>query len=122
MLEGACTGYEQAVTADILVGKEGMIVKECKLKDSPCPGCGAWKNAGCKICAGKGKISELVVLRQKAHPAIAISRSAWSQVRSFCSEFGLSPVSRQRLAAEKVDESTGDLFELLSQPRQPRVA
>lgn len=99
MLEGACVGYQQAVQADQIIAKEGMIVEDKAIKDGA-----------------------LIVLRRKAHPAIAVSRSAWAQVRSFCSEFGLSPVSRQRLASEKPDHETEDLLALLSQPRQPRVA
>ncbi len=99
MLEGACVGYQQAVQADEIVKKEGLMVEDRALKDGV-----------------------VIVLRRKAHPAIAVSRAAWSQVRSFCSEFGLSPVSRQRLAAEKPENEAEDLFSLLSQPRQPRVA
>jgi P27 family predicted phage terminase small subunit len=58
----------------------------------------------------------------KAHPAVAISRSAWAQVRSFCSEFGLSPVSRTRLSIEKKNDAEADLMALLSAPRENRPA
>lgn len=57
----------------------------------------------------------------KINPAISISKSCWNQVRAFCSEFGLSPASRTRLALEKPDDSGQELMALLSMPRTPRV-
>jgi len=44
----------------------------------------------------------------------------WRQVRAFCSEFGLSPVSRTRLAIERKDEATEDLEAILGRAREPR--
>jgi phage terminase small subunit len=41
-------------------------------------------------------------------------------VRSFQSEFGLSPVSRTRLTIEKPDNGEKDLMAMLSAPRMPR--
>ena len=54
----------------------------------------------------------------KNHPAVAVSNACWRNVRAFCSEFGLSPVSRTRLAIEQTDFSDADLTELLSRPRE----
>jgi phage terminase small subunit len=39
-------------------------------------------------------------------------------LKAFCSEFGLSPVSRTRLAIEKPAAGEDDLLEILSQPRE----
>jgi P27 family predicted phage terminase small subunit len=45
------------------------------------------------------------------HPAVAMQRSAWSGVKTFCSLFGLDPSSRSRLQLpDKVKEPTA--FEL----------
>lgn len=99
MLEGACVGYERAVLADLIIAKEGLIITESKIDDES---------------------GEVIVLKRKNHPAIAISRASWNQVRAFCSEFGLSPVSRTRLAVEKRDDGAADLATLLSTPRAQR--
>jgi P27 family predicted phage terminase small subunit len=97
MLEGACVGYARAVQADLLIEKQGIVIEECKIvKDV------------------------IVVLKRRAHPAIMISRAAWRQVQAFCSEFGLSPVSRTRLAIEKPEGGESDLMTLLTAPRAPR--
>lgn len=97
MLEGACIAYDRAVEADMILADEGITVKESILD----------------------KRGEVVVLKIKAHPAVAISRIAWLQMRAFSTEFGLSPVSRARLAIEKRDDGE-DLATLLSAPREPR--
>jgi len=98
MLEGACVGYQQAVQADEIIAAEGPVT----VLDTVDP------------------LTKSPMQKLKAHPAVAISRSAWSQVRAFCSEFGLSPVSRTRLAVERKDR-TEDLAEILSRPREPRA-
>lgn len=98
MLEGACIGYAGAVQADLIVAKEGPVLT-LHTKD---PQTGRW------------------IRKVKTNPAVTISKSSWAQVRSFCSEFGLSPVSRTRLALEKPDNSESDLMALLSAPREPR--
>src|SRR5690242_2033149 len=81
MLEGACVGYERAVKADLILQKDGLIVEDSRVVNG-----------------------SLVILKRRAHPAVNVSRVAWNQVRAFCSEFGLSPVSRTRLAVEKRSE------------------
>jgi P27 family predicted phage terminase small subunit len=63
-----------------------------------------------------------LVVAGRANPAIAISNAAWRQVRSFCSEFGLSPVSRTRLTIEEAGNATDDLIKLLSRPRGRKVS
>lgn len=98
MLEGACVNYGRAVEADLIVQREGIMQN---------------------ITAVDKESGESVLIKSQYHPAITVSNSAWRQVRAFCSEFGLSPVSRTRLAIEKKDDGQ-DLLAILAQPRQPR--
>jgi P27 family predicted phage terminase small subunit len=56
----------------------------------------------------------------KTHPAVRQGNQAWALMRAFCSEFGLSPVSRMRLAIDKDDAGEADLLELLGRPRGKR--
>ena len=50
----------------------------------------------------------------RKHPAAAISAEAWKQVKAFCTEFGFSPVSRARVAANGTPApSKADLMNLL---------
>ena len=100
MLEGACVNYGRAVEADLIVARDGMMVEESYVD----------KRSG-----------EKVILKIKYHPGITVSNSEWRQVRAFCSEFGLSPVSRTRLAVADKDKPGEDLARLLSQPREPKT-
>ena len=95
MLEGICLNYARAVSADLQLIREGLTISEYYVDEESC---------------------ERFVLKIKAHPAVAISNQAWRQVRSFCSEFGLSPVSRTRLSVDKQDKLP-DLAEVLNRPR-----
>jgi P27 family predicted phage terminase small subunit len=97
MLEGACVNYARAVEADRMVRLAGMVVED-------------------PVTDAAGQVH----IKLKLHPAVAISNAAWRQVRGFCSEFGLSPLSRTRLTIEKPDTSSQDLMEMLTQPREPR--
>ena len=99
MLEGCCQNYAQAVLADAMLEKQGIVIEEFAIDDN----------------------GEKVLLRVKMHPAVSVSRKAWGLVRSFCSEFGLSPASRTRLAIEKPDTGEADLMEILSRPRKPGI-
>lgn len=99
MLEGACVNYARAVEADLIVARDGLMVEESIIDEES---------------------GERVVLKIKNHPAIAVSNHAWRQLRGFCSEFGLSPVSRTRLTIEKHDDGEQDLAALLSAPRVAR--
>lgn len=100
MLEGACVNYERAVEADLMVQKHGLLIAE-------------------PIVKADGEVTGRT--RIKANPAIAISNKSWRVAHSFCSEFGLSPVSRTRLTIDKSDSSHGDLLKLLSQPREQKA-
>jgi P27 family predicted phage terminase small subunit len=97
MLEGACVNYARAVQADLEVSRVGITVSESTIDET----------------------GEVVLLRVKANPAVAVSNQAWRLVQRFCAEFGLSPVSRTRLAVDK-QEKLPDLAEILSKARAPR--
>ena len=101
MLEGACRAYERAVKADLIVDKEGLTFAEKFIDEES---------------------GEAIILKIKKHPAVDISNRSWLIVRAFCSEFGLSPVSRMRLSPDKEDDDSADadLMAALSQPREPR--
>lgn len=96
MLEGACVNFDRAVEADLLIQMEGLVIVQ-------------------EIVTSKK--GEVICIKKKKHPAVDISSKAWGLVRAFCSEFGLSPVSRTRLAIGKENNSEDDLVKLLSQPR-----
>jgi P27 family predicted phage terminase small subunit len=100
MLEGACVAYESAVEAYEMLQKQGRLVAK-RILDP--------------------KTNELVVVNVKSHPAVAQMNAAWVLLKAFCSEFGLSPVSRSRLAIEKPSAGEADLMELLAQPRESRT-
>ena len=102
MLEGCCVNYARAVQADLIIANEGIMVEEFAM-------------------VGEGDAAEPVVMKRKYHPAITVSNAAWRQVRAFCSEFGLSPVSRTRLAIERDDSPQLDLMKLLSTPRPAKT-
>jgi P27 family predicted phage terminase small subunit len=100
MLEGACANYARAVQADLEVARVGITVEESYVDE---------------------ETGEVTVLKVRMNPAVTVSNQAWRQVRSFCSEFGMSPVSRTRLSIEKQDMGAEDLAAILSQPRKPRA-
>lgn len=101
MLEGACCAYERAVKADLILRKDGLICEERAIVDD-----------------------EVIVLKIKKHPAVDISHRAWMQVKAFCTEFGLSPVSRVRLVAKdnEVDPDEAALMDALRKPRATTTA
>lgn len=97
MLEGACVNYARAVQADLILEESGVTVDE-------------------PVVSSKG---ELLGYKVKKHPAVEVSNAAWRQLRAFCGEFGLSPVSRTRI--QLVPQEKGEsLMDLLSKPRAPR--
>ncbi len=102
MLEGACVTYARAVEADLFVAKRGAVIEEPII----------------------GKDGNLLGYRSKAHPAVAIGNEAWRICRSLCSEFGLSPVSRTRLALDEKDlpSDEEELAKLFAAPRPLRNA
>jgi len=98
-LEAVCVAYARAVAADIRLNAEGTVIEEPVLyKGEALPG----------------------YSRKKKHPAVNVSFAAWAQVRAFCCEFGLTPVSRTRLTVERKEQDDADLNKLLSGPRLVR--
>jgi len=67
------------------------------------------------------KTNTMIVVDVKPHPAVRQGNQAWALMRSFCSEFGLSPISRMRLSIEREDTGEADLMELLARPRERRT-
>ena len=98
LLEGAVIAYAEAVACYLLVEKQGRVIPR-RARD----GAGNW-----------------VVVGMVAHPAVRQRNQALLIMRAFCSEFGLSPISRTRLSVEPADDEEDDLFKLLSQPRTNR--
>jgi len=98
MLEGACIAYADAVACFELIEKQGRVIPR-RARDAN----GNW-----------------VVVGMVAHPAVRQRNQALLIMRAFCSEFGLSPISRTRLSVENPAEEEDDLFALLSQPRLNR--
>ena len=99
MLEGACVWYERGRQADEKILKHGIIIAEPIMDRFGRPTGGT---------------------RVKTNPCITTSNLAWRNVRSFCSEFGLSPVSRTRLSIKEQGDSQADLMKLLSAPREKK--
>lgn len=104
VLEGACVNYAHAVQADQIIEKEGPVITISEIVED-----------------GENERGEpiyrAVVLKIQKHPAVAVSNAAWLRVRSFCSEMGLSLVSRTRLSTvEKGDKPEEDLAALLRAP------
>jgi P27 family predicted phage terminase small subunit len=97
MLEGACVAYEAAVDSYETIQKQGRLVAK-RILDP--------------------ETNKLMVVNVKPHPSVAQGNAAWTLMKAFCSEFGLSPVSRTRLTIEKPAANDADLMEILSRPRE----
>jgi P27 family predicted phage terminase small subunit len=100
MLEGCCVAYDAAVDAYETIQKQGRLIAKKALDP---------------------KTNTMVVVDVRPHPAVRQGNQAWALMRAFCSEFGLSPVSRIRLSIEKEDGGEADLLELLGRPREKRT-
>lgn len=100
MLEGACSNYAGAILAEIQLRREGQTIRRSYVT----------------------KTGETITLSVEAHPAVQIARQRWTLVKGFCSEFGLSPVSRTRLSMVKPNDGSEDLAKLLMMPRQQKTA
>jgi P27 family predicted phage terminase small subunit len=98
MLEGACIAYAETVACFELIEKQGRVLPR-RARDAN----GNW-----------------VVVGMVAHPAVRQRNQALLIMPAFCSEFGLSPISRTRLCVEPADDEEDDLWKLLSQPRTNR--
>lgn len=101
MLEGVCVNYGRAVAADEAVAEKGLTIKVSKV-------------------VGEGECEEVIVLDEKPRPEVAISDKCWKNVRAFCSEFGMSPVSLTRLHLGTPAKKEDDLAAILNAPRADR--
>jgi P27 family predicted phage terminase small subunit len=97
MLEGACVSYQTYVELYELIETQGKLV--AKKERNPQTG-------------------QMEVVDVRPHPALHIRDRALMQMKGFCSEFGLSPVSRARLFIERREDHGDDLLALLAQPRE----
>lgn len=89
-LEGCCMAYDRAVEADKVIARKGLIFDVVK---------------------------DGVVVMSYQRPEIAISQNAWKQYRAFCSDFGLTPASRGKLALPAPEASADPLEAALAAPR-----
>lgn len=96
MLEGACMAYEAAARAYIEAQRLGDVAEEPIMSR---------------------ETGECIGFRLKKNPWVSVRERSLLLVKAFCSEFGLSPVSRTRLTIQKPDESEADLLAMLSRPR-----
>jgi len=99
MLEGACAAYQTFVEMQEKLQEQGPFSP--KRERNP-------------------KTGQMEVVGARAHPGFAIRDRALVLLRSFCSEFGLSPVSRARLSVDHVDNTEDDLLAILSRPRKKK--
>lgn len=79
-LAAYCQAYAELEYATALLNTEGRIVKEPITSTSRVTG-----------------ETSVVGQRLKAHPAVKLQRDAFARVKSFLSEFGLTPASRVNL-------------------------
>jgi len=97
MLEGACVSYQTYVAMHKLIEEQKELV--ARKERNP-------------------KTGQMEVVDVRAHPGLAIRDRALTQMRAFCCEFGLPPVSRARLSIEQSEgDADGDLMAIMAQPR-----
>ena len=96
MLEACCVCYQTSVEMYELIEQQGKLV--ARRERNPHTG-------------------QLEVVDVRPHPGLIIRDRALMQMKAFCSEFGLSPVSRARLFVERREADGDDLMALLAQPR-----
>ena len=99
MLEGVCIAYDAAIACYETIKTQGRFIAKKILNPAT---------------------NKLVVVDVKPHPAVRQGNQALALMKAFCSEFGLSPVSRTRLAVDRLDDGEADLMELLGRPRAAR--
>ncbi len=101
-LEGAVRAHARAVEADELLDREGLVIRRY----------------------GQNADGETVALDSKPHPATAVADKSWNRYLRFAAEFGLTPLSRTRLALPDTSQmdAMAELQAILHRPRPPRVA
>ena len=101
-LEGACQAYAHARASDELIARNGLIIETFTTNQE----------------TGEKELGETFT-----NPACNLSVKFWTMYSRFCSEFGLTPISRQRIAGSGKDQASAmkELQEMLSRPRDPRT-
>lgn len=99
MLAGACLAYATVIECEEAIQKQGRFIPRRALDPAT---------------------KKLVVVGLKSHPAVAQMHAALMIQRAFCSEFGLTPVSRTRFANDKPADNDDELLEILSRPREAK--
>ena len=99
MLEGCCVSYAPFVELHELIETQGKLVAQKERNP---------------------QTGQMEIVDVRPHPGLHIRDRALMQMRAFCSEFGLSPVSRTWLTIDKGDKLP-DLADILNKPRVPRV-
>ena len=95
-LAGACAAYARAIESELLIEREGAVIKEpIYYKGTPV----------------------LAAYRTRKHPAVTVAHTSWAIMKAFCVEFGLTPLSRTRLSIEHRQDADNDVNELLRGPR-----
>jgi P27 family predicted phage terminase small subunit len=99
VLEGACVNYARAIEQDYIL-RNGCQVEEPLIDRAT---------------------GQMLGVRLKNHPAVAVSSTCWRNVQMFCSDLGLTLISRQRLSIDAPASSAPSrLSEILNQPRPPK--
>src|ERR1700683_3021595 len=101
MLEGVCIAYDAAIACYETIKTQGRFIAKKILNPAT---------------------NKLVVVNVKPHPAVRQGNPGAAPMKAFCSEFGLSPVSRTRLAVDKLDDGEADLMELLGRAKGAQEA
>lgn len=99
--EAACIAYATSVAAHKKVEELGLVIE---------------------IPVHKQGTKQVVGTRYRRNPYVLIRERAYLLLLRFCSEFGFTPVARQRMSVEKPNQSAQELDALLSKPRAPRPA
>jgi P27 family predicted phage terminase small subunit len=100
MLEGACVSYQTFVELYELIETQGKLVAKKERNH---------------------QTGQMEVVDVRPHPGLHIRDRALVLMKAFCSEFGLSPVSRARLFVERREADGDDLMALLAQPRERKT-
>ena len=88
-LEGVCVAYAHAIAADREIERLQREIKSLTGSDRP-------EDASPEEIADEYRHTNINYNRLSLQNAV--SKKAWQQVKGFCTEFGLTPASRSRLA------------------------
>jgi P27 family predicted phage terminase small subunit len=78
-LEGLCTSYARALTAEAVLGEKGLTM---------------------------AYTTEAGACYEQQRPEVAIAAKAWAAVKGFCAEFGLTPAAVGRVSVARGSEKS----------------